>query len=79
VSQLEGSTRDRKLICARLAVCSSASHLQFVKGTKYHFCIVEWNSPTPVRRQFSLTQEGLGRVIPGGERPGVMDGIMCGD
>jgi len=27
----------------------------------------------PVRRRFSLTQEGLGRVIPGGEGPG--DGI----
>jgi len=51
-------------------VCSSAPHLQFAEGTKPHLCIVEWNSPTPVRRRFSLTQEGLGRVITGGEGPG---------
>jgi len=55
------------------AVCSSAPHLQFAEGTKPHLCIVERNSPTQVRRRFSLTQEDLGRVIPGGERPG--DGI----
>jgi len=39
-------------------------------GTKLHLCIVEQNSPTPVRRRFSLTQEGLDRVIPGGEGAG---------
>jgi len=55
------------------AVCSSAPHLQFAEDTKPHLCIVERNSPTPVRRRFSLTQEGLCRVIPGGEGPG--DGI----
>jgi len=48
-------------------------HLQFAEGTKPHLCIVERNSPTPVRRRISLTQESLGRVIPGGEGPG--DGI----
>jgi len=26
------------------------------------------HSPTPVRRRFNLTLEGLGRVIPGGEK-----------
>jgi len=46
------------------AVCSSAPHLQFAEGTKLQLCIVERNNSTPVRRQFSLTQEGLGRVIP---------------
>jgi len=55
------------------AVCSSVPHLQFAEGTKPHLCIVERNSPTAVRRRFSLTQEGLSRVIPGGEGPG--DGI----
>jgi len=44
--------------------------MQFTQGTKPHLCIIEWNSPTPVRKQFSLMQEGLGRVIPGGEGPG---------
>jgi len=47
------------------AVCSSAPQLQFTEGTKPHFCIVKRNSPTPVCRRFSLTPEGLGRVIPG--------------
>jgi len=56
--------------------CSSAPHLQFAEGTKTHLCIVEQNSPTPVRRWFSLTQEGLGRVIPGDEGPG--DGLGLG-
>jgi len=38
-----------------------------------HLCIVERNNPTPVRRRISLTQQDLGRIIPGGEGPG--DGI----
>jgi len=50
-------------------VYSSAPKLQFAECTKHHLCIVELNSPTPVRRRFCLTQEGLGRVIPGGEGP----------
>jgi len=51
----------------------SVPHLQFAEGTKPYLYIVEQNSPTPVHRRFSLTQEGLGRVILGGEGPG--DGI----
>jgi len=51
------------------AVCSSAPQLQLAEGTKPHLCIVERNSPAPVRKRFSLTQEGLDRVIPGGEGP----------
>jgi len=66
VPLLEGGIGDRKLI---LIGCL----LQFDKGTKPHLCIVERNSPTPVCRRFNLTQEGLGRVIPGGVGPG--DGI----
>jgi len=42
-------------------VCSSAPHLQIDESnTKLHLSIVERNSPTPVRKRFSLTQEGLG-------------------
>jgi len=48
------------LLCSTAAVC---------QGYQHHLCIVEQNSPTPVGRWFSLTQEGLGRVIPGGEGP----------
>jgi len=48
---------------------SSAPQLQFAKGTKPHLCFVERNSPMPVRKRFSLTQEGLGRVILCGEGP----------
>jgi len=47
-----------------LLLCSD---LQFAESTKPHLGIVERNSPTPVRRRFSLTQEGLGKVIVGGE------------
>jgi len=53
-----------------MAVCSSSLQLQFAEGTKPHLCIVERISPTPVRRRFSLIQEDLCRVIPGGEGPG---------
>jgi len=63
VLHLEGGTGDRKLVCSR----PFASLLQFAENTKPHLCIVERNSPTPLRRRFSLTQEGLGRVIPGDE------------
>jgi len=54
----------------RSAVCFSAPQLQFAEDTKPHLGIVQRNSPTPVRRRFSLTQKGLGRVILGGEGPG---------
>jgi len=53
------------------AVCSSA--LQFAEGTKPHLCIVERNSSMPVHRWCRLTQEGLGKVISGGE--GLTEGI----
>jgi len=56
-------------VIGRLLLCS-ASAVQFTEGTRPQLCIVERNSPTPVRRRFSLTQEGLGRVILGGERQG---------
>jgi len=72
VSHLEGGTGDRKLECDR-PFAPLHRHLQYADGTKPHLCIDERNSPTPVRRRFSLSQEGLDRIIPGGERPG--DGI----
>jgi len=72
VSRLEDGTGDRKLVCDR-PFAFLLRHLQFAEGTKPHLCIVERNSSTPVRRQFSLTQESLCRVISGGEEPG--DGI----
>jgi len=56
-------------VVGRLLLCSEAALLQFAEGTKAHLCIVERNSPTPVRRRFSVTQEDLGRVIPGGSFP----------
>jgi len=67
VPHLEGGSGDRKLVCDRLFASLLCVDLQFAKGTKPHLCIVEQNSPTPVHRRFSLAQEGLGRVIPGGE------------
>jgi len=69
VPHLEGGIRDSKLVCDR----PFTPQLQYAEGTETHVCIVERNSPTSVRRRFSLTQEGLGRVIPGGEGP--EDGI----
>jgi len=43
---------------ADAAVCSFALHLQFAEATNPYFCIVQQNSPTPVRRRlFSRTQE----------------------
>jgi len=68
VSHLDSGKGDRKLI----PVCDRpfAPHLQFAKCTKPHLCIAKQNSPTPVHRWFNLAQKGLGRVIPGDERPG---------
>jgi len=72
VSHLEGSTGDRKLVCDR--PFPPLLRIWFAVGTKPYLCIIERNSPTPVRRRFSLTQKGLDMVIPGGgEEPG--DGI----
>jgi len=53
-----------------LAVCSSALQLQFAKDIKPLLCIVDQSNPPPVHKWFSLTREGLGRVIPGDEGPG---------
>jgi len=54
-----------------LILCSVAPHLQFAaRGHHSHLCIVKQNSPMLVCRQFSLTQEGLDRVIPGIKGPG---------
>jgi len=49
---------------------SSAPHPQPAEGIKPHLRIVERNNPTPVRRRFSLIQNGPGRATPGGEGPG---------
>jgi len=57
-------------VIGRLLFCSAYA---LRRGRQAPFVHVERNSSTPVRRRFSLTQEGLSRVIPGGEEPG--DGI----
>ena len=36
------------------AVCSEAPHSQFGEGARPHLSMDEWNSPTPVRKRFSL-------------------------
>jgi len=65
VSHFEGGTGDRKLyVIGRLLLCSASAVRR--GHHKPHLCIVERNSSTPVRMRFSLTQEGLGRVIPSG-------------
>ena len=51
------------------AVCSFAPHSHAGVGVIPHVCIVERNRPTPVRRQSSFTQEGLGKCTPGGRGP----------
>ena len=48
------------------AVCSEAPHSQFGEGVRPHLCMDEWNCPTPVRRQLSLTQAVWGKPIPTG-------------
>ena len=48
------------------AVCSEVPHLQFGEGARPHLCMDEWNRPTPVRRQLSLTQAARGKPIPTG-------------
>ena len=49
------------------AVCSSAPHSQDAVKAMPRLCIDEGKRPTPVRRQFSRTQAGLGNPIPGGK------------
>ena len=51
------------------AVCSAAPHSQFGEGARPHFCMDEWNRPTPVRRRLSLTQVARGKLIPTGLAP----------
>jgi len=55
-----GGTENRKLVCDWLFAPLLCSYkLQFAEGTKPQLCIVEWNSPMPVYRWFSLTKDGL--------------------
>jgi len=66
---MEGGTGGRKLVCAR----PFASLLRIYSSPRAPspICaLLSGTSPTPVRRRFSLTQEFLDRVIPGGEGPG---------
>ena len=51
------------------AVCSEAPHSQFGEGARTHLCVDEWNCPTPVRRQLSLTQAVRDKPIPTGLAP----------
>ena len=51
------------------AVCSEAPHSQFGEGARPHLCMDEWNCPTPVCRQLSLTQAARGKPIPTGLAP----------
>ena len=48
------------------AVCSAALHLQFGEGARPHLCMDEWNRPTPVLKQLSLTQAAWDKPIPTG-------------
>ena len=45
------------------AVCSEAPQSQFGEGARPHLCMDEWNHPTPVRRQLSLTQATGGKPV----------------
>ena len=51
------------------AVCSEAPHSQFGEGARPHFCMDEWNRPTPFRKRLSLTQAARGKPIPTGLAP----------
>ena len=48
------------------AVCSEVPYSQFGEGVRPHLCMDEWNCPTPVHRQLSLTQAARGKPIPTG-------------
>ena len=48
------------------AVCSFASHLQAAVQAITHLCVSEWNRPTLVERQLSLTYAGLGKLNSSG-------------
>ena len=51
------------------AVCSEAPHSQFGEGAIPHLCMDEWNCPTPICRQLSLSQAVQGKPIPTGLAP----------
>ena len=51
------------------AVYSDAPHSQFGEGARPHLCMDEWNCPTSVRRQLSLTQAARIKPIPTGLAP----------
>ena len=48
------------------AVCSTAAHLQLSEGARPYLCMDEWNRPTSVRRQLSLTQAARGKLTSTG-------------
>ena len=48
------------------AVCSEVPHSEFDEGVRLHLCMDEWNHPTPVLRQLSLTQALRDKHIPTG-------------
>ena len=50
-------------------VCSEAPHSKFGEGARPHLCMDEWNRPTLVCRQLSLTQAARGKPIPTGLSP----------
>ena len=45
-------------------VCSLAPHWNFAEKVRPHLCMDELKRPTPVRRQLSLTQAVLVKLIP---------------
>ena len=45
------------------AVCSLASHSHFAEAARPHLCMDEPKRPMPVRRQLSLTQAVLNKLI----------------
>ena len=46
------------------AVCSAVPLSQFGEGARPHFCMDEWNRPTPIRRRLSLTEAARDKLIP---------------
>ena len=48
------------------AVCSATPLSQFEEEARPHLCMEEWNRPTAVRRQLSLTQAVREKLIPTG-------------
>ena len=48
------------------AFCFFAPHSQAAVEAVLHLCVSERNRPTPIRRRFSLTHAGLGKLNSGG-------------